>query len=110
LKRGMDFKKALYEAGLSRFRPIIMTSFTTVAGLAPLIFEKSFQAQFLVPMAIAIAYGLIMATYTTLLVLPVVLNIINTMRVYSTWLWTGTKPERHEVEPAFKELKYENEI
>lgn len=110
LKKGLDFKTSLYEAGLSRFRPIIMTSFTTVAGLAPLIFEKSFQAQFLVPMAIAIAYGLIMATYTTLLVLPVVLNIINTMRVYLTWLWTGEKPERHEVEPAFKELKYENEI
>ncbi|MCB0760407.1 MAG: efflux RND transporter permease subunit, partial [Flavobacteriales bacterium] len=110
LKRGMDFNDALLDAGLSRFRPIIMTSFTTVAGLAPLIFEKSFQAQFLIPMAIAIAYGLIMATYTTLMVLPVVLKVLNFVRVLIKWLWTGQKPTRTEVEPAVTELIYENEI
>lgn len=110
LKEGMLFKDAVLEAGRSRFRPILLTTFTTVAGLAPLIFETSFQAQFLVPMAIAVAYGLLIATYTTLVVLPVMLTILNRLRVYSTWLWEGEKPMPREVEPAIMELSSENEF
>ncbi|NQV53198.1 MAG: efflux RND transporter permease subunit [Flavobacteriales bacterium] len=110
LKSGMLFQSALIEAGRSRFRPILLTTLTTVAGLAPLIFETSFQAQFLVPMAIAVAYGLIIATYTTLLVLPVMLALLNKIRLYLDWFWKGKRPLPREVEPAIQELKSEQEF
>lgn len=110
LKEGMLFKEAVLEAGKSRFRPILLTSLTTVAGLAPLIFETSFQAQFLVPMAIAVAYGLIIATYTTLLVLPVMLTVMNNVRIMVHWFWTGEKPLPRDVEPAIMELASEAEL
>ncbi|MDA9564054.1 efflux RND transporter permease subunit [Flavobacteriales bacterium] len=108
MKAGLPFKEALTKAGLSRFRPIVLTSVTTISGLAPLILETSFQAQFLIPMAIATAYGLFIATYTTLIVLPVLLITLNTFRVYLNWLWYGKKPTSEEVEPAVKELEVEN--
>jgi len=107
LKEGYKFDDALLEAGKSRFRPILLTTLTTVAGLAPLIFETSFQAQFLVPMAIAVAYGLVIATYTTLLVLPVMLKISNSGSVYTKWLWTGIRPMNRDVEQAVKEMESE---
>ena len=109
LKKGMKFKEAIYEAGVSRFRPIILTSVTTIAGLGPLIMEKSFQAQFLIPMAIAVAYGLFVATFITLLLLPVLLSFFNDLRVSAKWLFTGKEPSQEEVEPAVIEMKYENE-
>lgn len=109
LKEGMDFKDAVYEAGATRFRPILLTSATTVAGLAPLILEKSVQAQFLIPMAVALAYGIVMATFLTLLVLPVFLSYLNDAKLYGKWLWTGHKPSREELEPAIIEKDSENE-
>jgi len=109
LKAGKTYFESLYDAGLSRFRPIILTSVTTIAGLAPLILEKSFQAQFLVPMAIAVAYGLLVATVSTLVLLPVLLSLNNQMIVYLTWLWEGKKPTSEEVEPAIIELNSEHE-
>ena len=75
LKSGMLFDDALFDAGKSRFRAIFLTSITTIAGLAPLILEKSRQAQFLIPMAIAIAYGIAVATILTLIVLPILLIV-----------------------------------
>ncbi len=105
LKQGKTVQAAIYEAGISRFRPIILTSLTTIAGLAPLILEKSFQAQFLVPMAIAIAYGLVIATFTTLIVLPVGLVSINFLRHGFTNLWTGKIATPESVEPAVKETR-----
>jgi len=109
LKEGMDYEEALFAAGKSRFRAIFLTTITTVAGLTPLIFETSRQAQFLIPMAISIAYGIIIATFLTLLTLPVLLSISNYSKVYTKWLWEGKKPSREEVERAIKELKSENE-
>ncbi|UTW62967.1 efflux RND transporter permease subunit [bacterium SCSIO 12741] len=109
IKETGDVMKAIFEAGRSRFRPIILTSVTTVAGLAPLILETSFQAQFLIPMAISVAYGLMIATYTTLIVLPVLLVMINRFRMFGFWSWNGIWPSREQVEPAHKELKNENE-
>jgi len=61
---------AVREAGVQRFRPILLTSLTTFAGLTPLMFETSVQAQFLIPMAIALAYGVICATAITLVFVP----------------------------------------
>ena len=97
-----------FETGKSRFRPIILTSLTTIAGLAPLIFEKELQAQFLIPMAIAIAYGLILATLLTLIFLPAFLKIINKIRYTKEWIFTGNKLNNEEREPAIKEIHYEN--
>ena len=108
LKEGKDFDTAVYEAGLSRFRPILLTSATTIAGLGPLILETSFQAQFLIPMAISLAYGLLAATFISLIALPVSLVILNRAKILFTWLWEGNKPTAEMVEPAIKELKAEH--
>ncbi|TRX59576.1 efflux RND transporter permease subunit [Fulvivirga sp. M361] len=90
--------QAAYNAGLARFRPIMLTSITTVAGLWPLIMEKSFQAQFLIPMAVSVAYGVLIGTFIILLFFPVIILFFNDVRRYAKWLWTGTKPEREDVE------------
>lgn len=105
LKDGLGFDTALYEAGRSRFRAIFLTSLTTIAGLAPLIFEKSRQAQFLKPMAISIAYGIGFATLLTLIVLPVFLSFSNNVKTGAKWLSTGNKITKEEVERAIKEQK-----
>ncbi|MDX1761078.1 MAG: efflux RND transporter permease subunit, partial [Christiangramia sp.] len=108
LREGMDFKKALYEAGRSRFRAIFLTSLTTIAGLAPLLLEKSRQAQFLKPMAISISYGIAVATILTLLLLPLLISISNSIKVGGRWLKTGEKPSKEEMERAIKEKKEED--
>ncbi len=109
LKEGMTYDAAILEAGSSRFRAIFLTSITTVAGLAPLIFEPSLQAQFLIPMAISIAYGISIATVLTLVMLPMLLSTSNTIKVYGTWLWEGKRPTKENVERAIKEIKSEQE-
>ena len=108
LKEGMTFDIALYEAGRSRFRAIFLTSITTMAGLAPLIFEESRQAQFLIPMAISIAYGIGFATVLTLVVLPVFLSFGNWVKRQAKWLWTGNAISKEEVERVIKEKKVQN--
>ncbi|MEN8138944.1 MAG: efflux RND transporter permease subunit [Bacteroidota bacterium] len=108
LKQGESFNEAIIHAGFSRFRPIFLTSLTTVAGLAPLIFfEKSLQAQFLIPMAISIAYGIAFATLLTLLLLPVMLVSFNNLKRFIHWIWEGEKVSAEYVERAIKELKSE---
>jgi multidrug efflux pump subunit AcrB len=109
LKEGLDFADAVAQAGLSRFRAILLTSATTVAGLAPLILEKSVQAQFLIPMAISLAYGIVMATFLTLVLLPVLLSYLNHAKVYGLWFWSGQKPKHEEVEPAVIEMESEHD-
>ncbi len=80
LKEGMSFYDAIYESGLSRLRPVLLTSLTTIAGLSPLIFESSHQAQFLSPMAVSVAYGLLFGTVLTLVMLPSLLVANNRVR------------------------------
>jgi multidrug efflux pump subunit AcrB len=70
VRDGMDINQAVVESGRARFRPVLLTSVTTVAGLFPLLLERSFQAQFLIPMAVSICFGLIAATVLTLLYVP----------------------------------------
>lgn len=111
LRDGMKYDDALIAAGKSRFRAIFLTSLTTIAGLAPLIFEKSRQAQFLIPMAISIAYGIAIATLLTLVVLPMLLSTSNWIKVNIKWLKTGNTISKEEVERAVIDSKYdENEI
>lgn len=109
LKEGMKFKDAVFQAGYMRFRAIFLTSATTIAGLAPLLFERSFQAQFLKPMAIAVAYGIGIATVLTLIVLPVILLVLNHIRVWWRHFWYGQVVSHEAVEPAIRELKVDNE-
>lgn len=69
-RSGIKIYDAIIEAGQSRFRPVLLTSVTTVAGLFPLMLETSFQAQFLIPMAVSLSYGLVAATVLTLIFVP----------------------------------------
>ncbi len=107
LRAGMTFDDAIYDAGRSRFRAIFLTSLTTIAGLAPLILEQSRQAQFLIPMAISIAYGIAFATVLTLVMLPIFLSFSNKVKVNAKWLATGNKVAKEDVERAIKEQKEE---
>jgi len=70
IKEGMVISKAIRLAGSARFRPILLTSLTTFAGLTPLIIEKSTQAQFLIPMAVSLGFGILFATLLTLVLIP----------------------------------------
>ena len=103
LKKGLLVKEAIWEAGMSRFRPIILTSVTTVAGLAPLMLNKSFQAQFLIPMAISVAFGLLFITVIILVLLPIYLQWINPF--HRTWVWVkkGSWLAVEAAEPAIRE-------
>ena len=67
---GASAYDAVIHSGSSRFRPILLTSLTTFAGLLPLIFERSIQAQFLIPMAVSLAFGIMFATVITLFLIP----------------------------------------
>lgn len=106
LKEGMKYDEALIQAGKSRFRAIVLTSLTTVAGLAPLLLEKSRQAQFLKPMAISISYGIAIATILTLILLPLLLSVSNQIKVWIKWLKTGERVTKEEVERAIIESKF----
>jgi multidrug efflux pump subunit AcrB len=109
LKEGMPFEDALFEAGRSRFRAIMLTSVTTVAGLAPLILETARSAQFLIPMAVTIVYGIGYATFLTLFLLPLFLYLSNSIKIGRVWLFTGKKVGRRDVERAVTEEYVEEE-
>jgi len=72
---GMAVAEALVEAASQRLRAVLLTSLTTIAGLMPLLFEKSYQAQFLIPMATSIAFGLAFSTLLVLIVVPSLLSL-----------------------------------
>jgi multidrug efflux pump subunit AcrB len=74
-EEGMAVNEALEEASVQRLRAVLVTSLTTIGGLTPLLFETSLQAQFLIPMAVSIAFGLMFATLLILLVLPALLSL-----------------------------------
>ncbi len=72
----VDLNVAVREAGTARFRPVILTSLTTFGGLLPLMFERSFEASFLVPMAVSLAFGVVFATFITLVLVPTAYLIV----------------------------------
>ena len=69
--RGLPLREAVLESGVRRFRPIVLTSLTTFAGLTPMLLERSLQARFLIPMAISLGFGVLFATIITLVLVPV---------------------------------------
>jgi multidrug efflux pump subunit AcrB len=75
-REGVPLDEALVRSGLSRFRPVLLTSLTTFAGLTPLLLERSLQAQFLIPMAVSLGFGVLYCTFTTLLLVPVQYRIV----------------------------------
>jgi multidrug efflux pump subunit AcrB len=77
---GMPLREAIEKSGALRFRPIILTSLTTFAGLLPVLFEKSLQAQFLIPMAISLSFGVLFATFITLILVPAFYTILEDIR------------------------------
>lgn len=108
LREGMTFDAAIVEAGRSRFRAIFLTSITTIAGLAPLMAETSRQAQFLIPMAISIAYGIGIATLLTLIMLPLFLSFSNSLKTNNRILAAGYKINKEEVERAIRNVRKKN--
>lgn len=70
IRDGMPAYKALIEAGCRRFRPVLLTSITTIAGLFPMLTETSFQAQILIPMAATLVFGLMVVTVMVLILVP----------------------------------------
>ncbi len=73
-KEGMPRQQAIVEASVRRLRAVLLTSLTTIAGLTPLLFETSVQAQFLIPMATSIVFGLGFSTVLVLVLVPLLLN------------------------------------
>ncbi len=111
LLEGKKVTEAVVEAGKVRLRPIILTSLTTTIGLFPILLERSVQAQFLVPMAISLAYGVFFGTIFILIFFPVLIMLLNDIQVYTKHLWTGVRPEREDVEIALihyrRKMRYE---
>ncbi|MCA9783832.1 MAG: efflux RND transporter permease subunit, partial [Candidatus Cloacimonetes bacterium] len=106
LKSGMLLLDAIHGAGLSRLRPILLTTMTTTFGLGPLVLETSRQAQFLIPMAVSVAWGLLFGTVILLLVLPCGFLALNNVRQ----IWArldGRTPPPEALEPSVLELETE---
>ncbi len=97
IRGGMEENQAVIESGRARFRPVLLTSLTTVAGLFPLLLERGFQAQFLIPMAVSISFGLIAATVLTLLYVPALYLIVKDI----TGLFAGKPPAQTRLQ-AFR--------
>jgi hydrophobic/amphiphilic exporter-1 (mainly G- bacteria), HAE1 family len=109
-KKGMPVRDAMIAAGRARLRAILLTTITTVLGLTPLILEKSFQAKFLIPMAISIAAGLISATLLILIVLPCVMVIFDDIASLLYYLWHGgpRPPEEPVADPLRTDYEHED--
>ena len=83
-REGMSIRQAVHSAGIQRFRPILLTTLTTCGGLAPIITETSRQARFLIPMAVSLGFGILFATFITLVMVPCLYIILEDLkRIFS---------------------------
>lgn len=80
-REGTALSDAVLKAGAARFRPVMLTSLTTFFGLMPLLFEKETQAQFLIPMAVSLGFGILFATFITLLMVPVNYYLLERLKI-----------------------------
>ena len=99
---GMDTKRAAINASLSRFRPILLTSITTVAGLLPMISETSMQAQFLIPMATSVAFGVLFGTVFILFFYPSAILFWNHMARIRKKVFSEGEISEFDVEPVLR--------
>jgi multidrug efflux pump subunit AcrB len=102
---GLPMREAIRASGMRRFRPILLTTATTFLGLAPMIFETSLQARFLIPMAVSLGYGIVFATGITLILVPTLYRILEDVRSYLGFSSDGAgdsvdTPERGETGEA----------
>ena len=102
---GLGLVHAVREAGARRFRPIILTSLTTFAGLTPMLLEKDIQARFLIPMAISLSFGILFATVITLILLPCIYLMLEDTRramgrIASWWKTSEPREESSSGSPA----------
>ncbi|THB76256.1 MAG: efflux RND transporter permease subunit [Desulfobacteraceae bacterium] len=109
LESGTAFFEALENAGRRRFRAIMLTTVSTVSGLAPLLFDTSIQAGFIIPMALSISAGLICATAVTLILAPCILAILNDLRLIIHTLPGRMKASRESLEPAVRKMRWTRE-
>lgn len=100
LVEGVKVRDAAFQAGIARFRAILLTTITTTLGLFPIILETSFQAQFLIPMAISLAYGVLFGTGFILAFFPVLLLTLNDIKVWIHKFWHGKEISPEDVEPV----------
>jgi multidrug efflux pump subunit AcrB len=77
VRNGMEYNQAIIEGAKSRFRPIFLTSLTTFLGVAPLVFETSVQAQFLIPVALSLGFGVIFGTGILLGLVPAIMSLLS---------------------------------
>ena len=70
IEKGTPRREAIIDAGVARFRPILLTSVTTIVGLTPMMLERSIQAAFLQPIVVSLAFGVFIAFFVTLLLVP----------------------------------------
>ncbi len=77
--KGLSAREAIIQAGVRRFRPILLTTLTTFFGLAPMLFETSRQAQFITPMAVSLGFGILFTTFVCLLVLPALYILLSSV-------------------------------
>ena len=87
-----DISTAVCEAGMNRFRPILLTSFTTFFGLVPLMLDRSFSAAMVIPMAVSLAFGVLFATFITLILVPTIYFILEDVREATRKFLGGTRP------------------
>lgn len=92
---GHGVRAAVLLSGVRRFRPIVLTSLTTFAGLTPMLLEKSMQARFLIPMAVSLGFGVLFATFITLVLVPVSYLVLEDAKRK-----LGMAPARSEREPV----------
>ena len=86
-RKGIPAMQAVHLAGIQRFRPILLTTLTTCGGLAPIITESSRQARFLIPMAISLGFGILFATFITLVMVPSLYLILEDIKKVVTRLF-----------------------
>ena len=107
-EEGTGAVQALVDAGVSRFRPILLTSVTTFVGILPLIAERSMQAQFLKPMVISLGYAVAFAIFVSLLLVPTLYAVgVEIGRVFR-WSWGG-RPYRQIGEGYTGEVTVDSE-
>ena len=96
-KQGNSVLEAVMSAGVARFRPVLLTSLTTFFGLLPLMFEKSVQAQFLIPMGISLGFGILFATVITLIMIPANVMIVDDIQRFLNSVFSDSSGQAESV-------------
>ena len=100
-RKGKSMKDAVVEGAMARFRPILLTSITTFLGVSPIILEKSLQAQFLIPMAVSLGFGILFATVILMLLVPAMAMLqYNITGWFSRKFGSNSAPVQVKPEPA----------